>query len=72
MTEPHDEHIPVLAQTLLEHITLPANAVMIDCTVGYGGHSFLFGKTLSSEGTIIGMDVDDECLSKAEQTSVRT
>lgn len=68
MTELHDEHIPVLQQTLLEHITLPANAVMIDATVGYGGHSFLFGKTLSSEGTIIGMDVDDECLKKADET----
>jgi 16S rRNA (cytosine1402-N4)-methyltransferase len=67
MTEPHDEHIPVLAQTLLEHITLPANAVMVDATVGYGGHSLLFGKTLRSEGIIIGMDVDDICLARAEQ-----
>jgi 16S rRNA (cytosine1402-N4)-methyltransferase len=65
MIEPHDEHIPVLSQTLLEHITLPADAVMIDCTVGYGGHSFLFGKTLSSEGTIVGFDVDETCLTKA-------
>jgi len=68
MADPHQEHIPVLQQTLLEHITLPADAVMIDATVGYGGHSFLFGKTLGSEGTIIGMDVDDECLRKAGET----
>jgi 16S rRNA (cytosine1402-N4)-methyltransferase len=65
MTEPQQEHIPVLAQTLLEHITLPADAVMVDCTVGYGGHSLLFGKSLSSEGTIIAFDVDDVCLTKA-------
>ena len=65
MTEPQQEHIPVLAQTLLEHITLPADAVMVDCTVGYGGHSLLFGKSLSSEGTIIGFDVDETCLTKA-------
>lgn len=65
MAEPHQEHIPVLAQTLLEHITLPADAVMVDCTVGYGGHSFLFGKTLGSKATIIGFDVDEQCLAKA-------
>ena len=33
MAEPLDEHIPVLAQTLLEQISLPADAVMVDCTV---------------------------------------
>jgi 16S rRNA (cytosine1402-N4)-methyltransferase len=65
MTEPHDGHISVLAQTLLEHIKLPANAVIIDATMGYGGHSLLFGKNLGPEGIIIGTDVDKECLTKA-------
>jgi 16S rRNA (cytosine1402-N4)-methyltransferase len=67
MTEPRDEHIPVLAQTLLEHISLAANAVIIDATVGYGGHSLLFGKNLGPEGVIVGLDVDEECIKKAEK-----
>jgi 16S rRNA (cytosine1402-N4)-methyltransferase len=65
MAKPLDEHIPVLAQTLLEHIKLPANAVIIDATIGYGGHSLLFGRQLGAEGTILGLDVDDECIKQA-------
>jgi 16S rRNA (cytosine1402-N4)-methyltransferase len=67
MGELQDEHIPVLAQTLLEQITLPANAIIIDATVGYGGHSLLFGKNLGNQGTILGIDVDEECLKKAKE-----
>jgi len=65
MSTPSDEHIPVLAQTLLEQISLPANAVMVDATVGYGGHSLLFGRNLGAQATILGLDVDEECVEKA-------
>ncbi|MBN2591002.1 MAG: 16S rRNA (cytosine(1402)-N(4))-methyltransferase RsmH [Sedimentisphaerales bacterium] len=62
------EHIPVLAKTLVEQINLPQEAVMVDATIGHGGHSFLFAKQLSSKGIIFGMDVDEDSLSKAKQT----
>jgi 16S rRNA (cytosine1402-N4)-methyltransferase len=68
MAEQFGEHIPVLAQTLLEHIRIPANAVIIDATVGYGGHSLLFGRNLGSEGKILGLDVDEECIKKATES----
>jgi 16S rRNA (cytosine1402-N4)-methyltransferase len=56
------EHIPVLADTLAEHISLPPDAVMVDATVGQGGHSFLFGKTLGPEAVIVGFDVDNDAV----------
>lgn len=59
------EHIPVLADALLRHISLPQDAVMVDATVGHGGHSLLFGKTLGPDGMIIGFDVDQRCLRRA-------
>jgi len=52
------EHIPVLARTLIEQINLPQDGVMVDSTIGQGGHSFLFGKTLGPDGVIIALDVD--------------
>jgi 16S rRNA (cytosine1402-N4)-methyltransferase len=59
------EHIPVLANTLVEQITLPPDGVMVDATVGHGGHSYLFGKTLGPKGAIIGLDIDKEAVRRA-------
>jgi len=60
------EHIPVLAETLAEQINLPRDGVMVDATVGHGGHSYLFGKNLGPEGVIFGLDVDKESIQRAQ------
>ncbi|MFA7485719.1 MAG: 16S rRNA (cytosine(1402)-N(4))-methyltransferase RsmH, partial [Phycisphaerae bacterium] len=60
------EHIPVLADILAERISLPRDGVMVDATVGHGGHSLLFGRTLSPEGTILGLDLDEKSISRAQ------
>ena len=54
------EHIPVLADSLVEQVSFPMDGVVVDATVGNGGHSLLFGKRLGPEGAIIGLDVDIE------------
>jgi 16S rRNA (cytosine1402-N4)-methyltransferase len=60
------EHIPVLVETLAEQIRLPRNGVMVDATIGQGGHSFLFGKTLGPEGVIVGLDLDKNAIRRAQ------
>jgi len=60
------EHIPVLAGILVEQINLPTDAVMVDATIGHGGHSFLFGKKLGNKGVIVGFDLDPGALQQAE------
>ena len=60
------EHVPVLAKTLAEQINLPPDGVMVDATVGHGGHSFLFGQTLGPQGVIIGLDVDENAIQRAQ------
>jgi len=60
------EHIPVLADILAERISLPRDGVMVDATVGHGGHSLLFGRTLGPEGTILGLDLDEKSISRAQ------
>ena len=59
------EHIAVLKRQLAERITIPRDGVMIDATVGYGGHSFLFGEKLGPDGMILGLDVDESCITRA-------
>jgi len=61
-----EEHIPVLAETLAEQINLPTDGVMVDATIGQGGHSFLFGQALGPEGVIIGLDVDKDSIQRAQ------
>ena len=61
-----EEHIPVLAEILAEQIKLPPDGVMVDATIGQGGHSYLFGKTLGPEGVIVGLDVDKNAIQRAQ------
>jgi 16S rRNA (cytosine1402-N4)-methyltransferase len=60
------EHIPVLAETLAEQIKPPPDGVMVDATVGQGGHSLLFGRTLGPEAVIVGLDVDKNAIRRAQ------
>ncbi|MBN1360910.1 MAG: 16S rRNA (cytosine(1402)-N(4))-methyltransferase RsmH [Sedimentisphaerales bacterium] len=61
------DHVPVLWEPLAEQINLPQDGVMVDATVGQGGHSFLFGKRLGPQGTLVGLDVDSRSLERAEK-----
>ncbi len=61
------EHIPVLTETLAEQITLPPDGIMVDATIGQGGHSYLFGKSLGPKGLIIGLDIDDKAIESARK-----
>jgi 16S rRNA (cytosine1402-N4)-methyltransferase len=60
------EHTPVLAGTLAEQIKLPPDGVMVDATVGQGGHSLLLGRTLGPEAVIVGLDVDKNAVRRAQ------
>jgi 16S rRNA (cytosine1402-N4)-methyltransferase len=60
------EHIPVLAKRLAEQINLPKDGVMVDSTVGHGGHSLLFGQKLGPAGVIVGLDVDKKAIQRAQ------
>ena len=60
------EHIPVLARTLVEQINLPRDGVMVDATIGQGGHSLLFGKNLGPKAVLIGLDVDKNAIRRAK------
>jgi len=58
-------HIPVLVKALAKWINIPDDAVIVDATVGWGGHGLLFGKRLGKHGTFVGLDVDEKCIEAA-------
>jgi 16S rRNA (cytosine1402-N4)-methyltransferase len=60
------EHVPVLASKLAELVSLPQDAVMVDATIGHGGHSLLFGRFLGPEGVIVGLDFDIKAIQRAQ------
>jgi len=60
------EHIPVLADALVRGVSLPPDGVVVDATVGQGGHSRLLASQLGRQGTLIGLDVDEHAIEAAK------
>jgi 16S rRNA (cytosine1402-N4)-methyltransferase len=59
-------HIPVLADSLAGQVRLSQDAVMVDATIGSGGHSLMLGRGLGPKGAIIGLDVDIDAIRRAQ------
>ena len=59
-------HVPVLTEPLLEWIQLPTDGILVDATVGHGGHSLLIGQQLGPEGNLLGLDVDQNSIQRAQ------
>jgi 16S rRNA (cytosine1402-N4)-methyltransferase len=51
-------HVPVLAGELIELLDPRPGEVVVDCTVGGGGHARLVAERLGPGGTLIGIDRD--------------
>jgi 16S rRNA (cytosine1402-N4)-methyltransferase len=60
-------HVPVLLGEVLELIAPKSGDVLLDCTVGTGGHSLEFLKRTSPDGKVIALDRDDEMLQLARE-----
>ncbi|MFC1762446.1 16S rRNA (cytosine(1402)-N(4))-methyltransferase RsmH [Planctomycetota bacterium] len=61
------EHIPVLAQAIEESVHYPDDAVVVDATLGQGGHSMLLARRLAESGHLIGFDVAPQALTRTEE-----
>ncbi|MCK4999503.1 MAG: 16S rRNA (cytosine(1402)-N(4))-methyltransferase, partial [Anaerohalosphaera sp.] len=51
-------HVPVMVKEVLGYLAPKRSNVVVDCTVGYGGHAAEFLKRLGQGGKYIGLDVD--------------
>ncbi|MCY3986460.1 MAG: 16S rRNA (cytosine(1402)-N(4))-methyltransferase RsmH [Candidatus Dadabacteria bacterium] len=59
-------HLPVMPKEVVKYLDLPHNAVVVDATVGLGGHSEHILHEYPSILKLIGMDVDQAAISLAE------
>ena len=55
-------HIPVLKNEVASFLDIQPDGIYVDGTCGLGGHSKIILKSLSSNGTLICMDIDQEAL----------
>jgi 16S rRNA (cytosine1402-N4)-methyltransferase len=64
---PEGEHRPVLLDETMRLFNLQPGHVVVDCTVGWGGHAAEFLKAVGPEGKLIGLDLDPENLANARK-----
>lgn len=58
-------HDPVMLAEVLEYLDPQPGQVVLDCTVGRGGHSLAIAERLGPTGTLLAVDVDPENLAFA-------
>jgi 16S rRNA (cytosine1402-N4)-methyltransferase len=59
-------HIPVLLSEVLDSLVIEPSDVVVDATLGGGGHAREILSRLGSDGTFIGMDADQHALERAK------
>jgi len=66
-TTPAGTHVPVLVEEVMEWLRPAPGEVVVDCTVGYGGHALEFMKRIGPTGKLIALDVDAAELERTRQ-----
>jgi 16S rRNA (cytosine1402-N4)-methyltransferase len=64
---PAGEHRPVLLEEVLHALRPGPGDVVVDCTVGWAGHSSALLKLVTPGGRLIGCDLDPENLPRARE-----
>lgn len=59
------KHVPVLFNECMENLKIKPDGIYVDGTLGGGGHSHGIGERLSKNGTLIGIDRDQDALKAA-------
>jgi 16S rRNA (cytosine1402-N4)-methyltransferase len=58
--------VPVLLQESLEALDIAPDDTVVDATLGGAGHARAFADRLGPNGTLVGFDVDDAAIARAE------
>lgn len=61
------QHIPVLAREVLALLDPKPDEVIVDCTLGLGGHTKLISDALQGTGRVYGLDADIRNLTVAKE-----
>jgi 16S rRNA (cytosine1402-N4)-methyltransferase len=64
----HDKwHVPVMAEEVSRYLITQSTRVIVDCTVGTGGHAETLLKASSRDSVLIGIDLDRDALAVARE-----
>lgn len=63
---PAGTHRPVLVAEIMEILTLTPGSVVVDCTLGYGGHAAEILHRIQPGGRLLGLDADPVELPRTE------
>ena len=61
------EHIPVLLDEIIKYLDCMGKKVIVDCTIGEGGHAEKILENLGSSGILLGIDQDQDALVAARK-----
>jgi 16S rRNA (cytosine1402-N4)-methyltransferase len=64
MAEP--QHVPVLLEESLNFLNVRTGGVVVDATLGFGGHSLAIAKRLGASGRLICFDRDEQAMELAK------
>ncbi|MFA6091460.1 MAG: 16S rRNA (cytosine(1402)-N(4))-methyltransferase RsmH [Elusimicrobiota bacterium] len=64
---PAGAHLPVMIGEVLSALEPLAGAVILDCTLGWGGHAQELARRAGPKGSVIGIDRDGEELARTEK-----
>ena len=64
---PSGQHRPVLMDEVLACLKPRPGEVVVDCTVGWGGHALELLRRVGPQGRLIGIDADGDNLSRARE-----
>src|SRR5438105_8949594 len=67
MQVPETGHAAVLLHEVMELLSPAEGKIIVDCTVGRGGHSLELAKRMGKSGTLVGLDVDPANLEFARE-----
>jgi 16S rRNA (cytosine1402-N4)-methyltransferase len=65
MAEP--QHVPVLLKESLDFLNVRAGGVVVDATLGFGGHSSAIARRLGGAGRLICFDRDEQAMALAKE-----
>ncbi len=65
---PAGSHIPVLTDEIIACLKPKPGDIIVDCTVGYGGHASVFLRHVGLTGKLIALDIDN---AELERTRLR-
>ena len=64
---PAGTHIPILVDEITAALAPSPGAVVVDCTLGYGGHGAEFARRIGPTGKLFGLDVDGGQLERTDK-----